>query len=83
MTREEIIKKIYEIISKVKPNISISNNENIFSQKQSLQPYDMVYILTDISKAFHFEIDDDFVDSLENCNFLDFENLIVNKFFAK
>ena len=48
----------------------------IFSQKYSLSPATMGYILLHLSKFYGFTINDEFVDELEMCSFNKLEELL-------
>ena len=71
-TKERLLSFINTVVSMD----SYVDDDCIFSQKYSIPPVAMVYILKQLSKDFNFKITDDFVDALEMCTFAKLESLL-------
>jgi len=71
-----IKKRLLSAISTVVQLSDYDENDCIFSQKYGIVPVAMVYILKKLAEDFRFDITDDFVDSLENCTFVQLEALL-------
>jgi len=74
MTKKE---KLLAIINKVVPINDYNDNDFVFSEKYFISPTDFIYILQALAKEYHFTINDDLVDSLENCTFATLEALMA------
>ena len=77
MLKDEIGKKLYEIINGVTNIPPYNRNDFIFSNKYINFSCDMVCILMRLSKEFKFNMDDDFIDSLEFCTFGELEDKLA------
>ena len=66
---------LLRLINEVTPLSDYNATDCIFSQKYSILPVDIVYILLALSKQYGINIDDDFVDSLEAATFAQLEDL--------
>ena len=73
MTTKE---RLLASINKVQPLNDYDREDCIFSIKYRISPTDMTYVLLDLSRAFNFTINDDFVDALEMCTFARLEQLL-------
>jgi hypothetical protein len=77
VSQDTISEKLYEIIRRIK-NINIeSKNDSLFCVKYYIAPEEFAYILLMASKELNFEINTEFVDSLESCSFNNIVNSIM------
>lgn len=71
-----IKERLLSLINTVVPLENYCGSDCIFSQKYSLSPVIMVYLLKALEKEFHITITDDFIDALEMCTFAQLEILL-------
>lgn len=66
MLQDEIQGKLTKIIKKVKPDIDLSKEGNLFNTTFNCNTLDMVYILLNIQNEFGIVVDDTFVENIQN-----------------
>ena len=71
-TKERLLNAINAVI----PLADYDPDDCIFAQKYGITAPAFVFILQRLSADFGFSITDDFVDALENCTFVQLENLL-------
>ncbi|MCL2222620.1 MAG: hypothetical protein FWC20_09960 [Oscillospiraceae bacterium] len=69
-------KKLLKAINKIFAISEYDEDDYIFSQKYSISPVVMVYILLELAQSFDVEITDSFIDALDLCTFGQLERLI-------
>jgi len=72
-TKDRLLAAIHTVV----PLDNYEGNDYLFSGKYPISSVDMVYILMQLAKDFCFDINDDFVDEMENITFSQFEELLI------